>query len=59
MSKKTHKRNKEISNCHQKTIYYCLKDLKDINNLAIISHMVQQMWMQEKSQELNQREPGG
>lgn len=59
MRKKTHKRNKEIRKCHQKTIFYCLSDLKDINNLAIISHMVQRMWMQEKSQEPNQRDPGG
>lgn len=59
MKKKSCKRDKEIRKCHQKTICYCLSDLKDINNLAIISHMVQQMWMQEKSQEPNQRSPGG
>ena len=59
MKKKMRKRDKEIRKCHQKTIIYCLRDLKDVNNLATISHMVQEMWMKEKSQEPNQRFPGG
>ncbi|MDD3417674.1 MAG: hypothetical protein PHY47_27415 [Lachnospiraceae bacterium] len=59
MKKKLHKRDKEIRKYHQKAISYCLMDLKDINNLAIVSRIVQEMWMQEKSQEPNQRLPGG
>lgn len=59
MGQKLHIKSKKLRKCHKETILYCLKDMKDINNLAIISHMVQQMWMQEKSQKPNQRDPGG
>lgn len=52
-------KSKKKRKCHKKTISYCLKDMKDINNLAIISHLVQQMWMQEKGREPGQRDPGG
>ncbi|MDD3417757.1 MAG: hypothetical protein PHY47_27835 [Lachnospiraceae bacterium] len=58
MKKKLRKRDKEIRKYHQKAISYCLMDL-NINNLAIVSRIVQQMWMQEKSQDPNQRLPGG
>lgn len=59
MGRKICIKNKKLRKCHKETIFYCLKDMKDINNLAIISHMIQLMWMQEKDRELNQRDPGG
>lgn len=59
MGEKVSRRAKDMENCHKNAIFYCIKDMKNVSNLAIISQMVQEMWRKEKSQELNQRYPSG
>ena len=34
----------------KKTIQYCIDDIKEKENLAIISHVAQEMWQKEKRQ---------
>lgn len=42
------KQNSSIEE-RKKTIQYCIDDIKEKENLAIISHVAQEMWQKEKN----------
>jgi len=43
----------------KKTIQYCIDDIKEKENLAIISHVAQEMWQKEKTHKGTYDVPGG
>ena len=43
----------------EKTIQYCIDDIKEKENLAIISHVAQEMWQKEKTHKDTYDVPGG
>lgn len=52
------KQNSSIEE-RKKTIQYCIDDIKEKENLAIISHVAQEMWQKEKKHKDAYDVPGG